>query len=98
MGGKRRYPKSGSEGGRYPQISVATKGSAKAARRRGHRSAPAQKLRGSRASNYFTIALAAASWLLEVDKMPEMLPPTPKQRAAVAKATKASSRVYSIRS
>ena len=53
---------------------------------------------GFRASSYFAIALAAASWLLEVDKMPEMLPPTPKQRAAVAKATKASSRVYSITS
>jgi hypothetical protein len=41
---------------------------------------------------------AAANWLFEVDQMPLMLPPAPMKIAAEASATKAISKVYSIRS
>ena len=47
---------------------------------------------------YDALAFACASWLLETDQMPLMLPPAPKNKPALARATKAMSRVYSIKS
>jgi len=48
--------------------------------------------------SYDAEVLAAANWLLVTDQMPEMLPPAPMNSAAEARATKAISNVYSIKS
>jgi hypothetical protein len=47
---------------------------------------------------YDAAVLAATNWLLEVLQIPEMLPPAPINNAAEARATKARSNVYSIKS